>query len=270
MKKPPEKPNRVLADLHTHPVTRDLDKLLESLSWGITGLAVANCNPYVVSYDDVVNLPNVEEIDTGLFAKVSYNGHVGYIVRTQEVMSNYHIDALGCRERIEDYPDARKVVQEIRRQEGVAILNHPYLKVHRSGQFMYADTEETEDFRELCEMVDEIEVHNGQCIWWLRGANEAAKKLVGRYSRFKGVAASDAHSLLSQMKTSGIYIPEEGLSFDALVNHIRSGNFERREQYISLPSFVIGHVIIRTQRSNFLKDIPYYLKAFYRVSFHRT
>jgi hypothetical protein len=53
--------------------------------------------------------------------------------------------------------------------------------------------------------------------------------------------ATDSHHN-RQVKTSGIYIPWKKLSFRAIQEDIRKKNFARKEAYISLASFLRGHI----------------------------
>ncbi|MCD4666180.1 hypothetical protein K8R47_00005, partial [archaeon] len=70
--------------------------------------------------------------------------------------------------------------------------------------------------------------------------NEMAKQLISEYN-FRGTASSDSHNVLNQIRTSGIYVPEENLNIEALKEHIKTGNFEKHEQYIDRFSFLLGH-----------------------------
>jgi len=251
MKKPPKKQGKIIADLHSHPSEENnLDGIINLLSWGLTGLAATNDESCILTYEDVLGLPTSKEIDKGLFAKFSFGGEKGYFVKTQEVMSNHHILAIGCKKYLPDYKDARKTVEEIHKQDGLAILNHPSVVSYSIWPIKYRLINENEEKRvkELCEMVDEIEVFNAQNInlipvfAWMRKANKKAKELASEYN-FKGIAASDAHLILEQVKTSGIYISEDNLSIDSLKDHIKNKNFDRFEQYVSHLSFLRGHFL---------------------------
>ncbi len=251
MKKAPERCGKIIADLHSHPGTENnLDDIMNLLSSGITGLTATNSGLYILNYEDVLlKFSNVKEIDKGLFAELSFRGKKGYFVKTQEVRSNHHILAIGCKEYLEDYKDARKTVEEIHKQGGLAILNHPTIVSYRFWPIKYRliNQDEEKEVRELCGMVDEIEVFNAQninifpVIAFMKRANRKAKKLAAEYG-FKGIAASDAHYRLEQVKIAGIYIPKDKLSIEALKDHIINKNFDRfDEQYVSHLSFFKGH-----------------------------
>jgi len=249
MRRPPYIEGKVLADLHTHPDKEsDLEDILELLSWGVTGLARVNNVDGFLTYDDALKLPKVKEIDKGVFAEISFNGSKGYFVKTQEVMSDYHILAVGCEGNpIQDHRDPRRTVEEIHNRGGLAILNHPYVaRVNSWVRYRLINRYEEEKVRELCEMVDEVEVFNAQCINFFplfsfrflpeilrfNDANTKAKELASGYG-FKGVASSDAHFLLDQVKIAGIYVLEDNLSIEALKYYIRTGNFDRYEKHAS-------------------------------------
>ncbi|MCD4666788.1 hypothetical protein K8R47_03185, partial [archaeon] len=156
----------IIADLHTHPNKgNNLETISSFLSEDITGLTETNLSNRILTYDNAKNLSGFIEIDSGLFGRMEYNGKVGYAVKTQEIMSNHHILSLGLREKLEDYPDARKTVEEIHKRGGIAILNHPF--VVPSGNWLryrLINSKEEQRVKELCEMVDEVEVFNGQNI----------------------------------------------------------------------------------------------------------
>ncbi|MBI4009960.1 MAG: hypothetical protein HY361_02080 [Candidatus Aenigmarchaeota archaeon] len=252
MAKPPEKEGMVLADLHAHPRHESYDKILKMLSWGITGLTETGIYNGV-TYQDVLNYPGVREVDRGILAEVTYRGNKGYVIKSQEVLEGKlgpHILAVGCGINIDGILDPRKVVEEIHKQGGLAIPTHPYVTPTGEWPIKYRIITKQEEriVRELCLMVDELETHNSQNINLfpffldMRQANRMAKKLAEEYG-FKGVATSDTHSRLEQVKISGIYVPEDNISFEALKHYIKNGLFERYEQYVSRLSFLMGHFV---------------------------
>lgn len=251
MEKPKKKDGLIIADLHAHPGrNHPQEELTSMLSWGLTGLTASNYGKIILSYHEAINLQGAKEIDKGLFAEFNHNGKKGYFANIQEVMSDFHILAIGCKETLPDYADARKTVEEIHKQDGIAILNHPLVIPEDSWKrYRLLDENGKKKLKELCTMVDEIEVFNAQCInlipviAWMHWANEDAKKLATAYG-FKGTAASDTHVRLEQVKVSGIYVPEKHLSIEALKHHIKTKNFERLEHYVSRLSFLEGMGIL--------------------------
>src|SRR3989344_4301654 len=123
-----KKEGLVLADLHCHPFSgKNLEETLEMLSSGLIGLAEIEGHPKILNYSQALNLPNVEEIDSELLARIYYDDKVGYILKAQEVQSYYHLLALGLKENILNDTDPRKTVERIHRLGGIAILNHPFV-----------------------------------------------------------------------------------------------------------------------------------------------
>jgi len=252
MKRPPKKEGKILADLHSHIGRNNaLEDITKTLSWGITGLTVWQTpkdNKKVLSYEDALQLPNVREIDLGLFAEITVNGSKGYFAKVQEFESDFHILALGCHKYLPRFKDARKAVEAIHANKGIAVLNHP-CSVYIGGfkKFRLSNDADDRKINELCEMVDEVEVFNAQninptlglIIPNMKKSNEKAK-VIAAAKGFNGFASSDAHYVLKQSKIAGIYIPEENLCIDAIKEHVKTGNFERHEQYVSRLSFIKG------------------------------
>ncbi|MFH1408680.1 MAG: PHP-associated domain-containing protein [Nanoarchaeota archaeon] len=237
-----------LADLHCHPTnTHPKEALLDVFSRGITSLTRIRADSWIYTYDQAKKLPGVEEIDQGLFAKVTYKDAIGYIVHAQEIMSDHHILALGCQEPIKDFKDAREAIDAIHDLGGLAILPHPFITVTGLpfAKYRYINNKELEKVKELCGMVDEVEVFNAHLInlfpviAWMKEANDLAKALVRRLP-FKGIAASDAHTLLEQVGCSGILLNDEIKDLKSLFSAIRRGDFERVEKPISCASFIKG------------------------------
>lgn len=244
----PEINGKILADLHCHPGRKNsTEDLAEMLSQGITGLASFSAAAGYLSYEDAVQLPNVREIDLGLFAEIEYNGKRGYFARAQEINAGFHILALGCYNTIPCFNDARKVIEDIHNKGGIAVINHPYVisTGRKIIKYRLANEAEEKQLDELCEMADEVEAFNAQninllpVVAWMNNSNKKAKELAERHG-FKGIAASDAHRLLSQVKTAGIYLPSENICIDSIKEHIKKGNFERYEKYVSRYSFLKG------------------------------
>lgn len=237
----------ILADLHTHPSGEigDADIVQRILSSGVTGLAAKNRHNNILTYEDVLRrLTGVEELDLGIFAAVHYNGQTGYVVKAQEALcSGFHVLALGCRQRIPDYADAKEAITDAREQGGIAVLAHPFLQTFKYSVFPGVRTDNVALVTELCQMSDAIEVHNAQCVWHMNAANEQAWELSERLG-LVGIAVSDAHSHWGQVQRSGIYVAKEKLtSFKALADIIRAGEFcIKEEAYVSGPSFVGGHL----------------------------
>lgn len=251
MKRTAAPKGKTLADLHTHPSKNySREELLETLSRGIVGLA--DQSNTTMQYKDAVLLHGVKEIEKGLLAKIEYKGKIGYVARTQEIRADHHILAIGCKQSIYETADARRVIEEIHKKGGIAIVAHPGVKTTGSSIIPYRRTRDDEKPRldEICDMADEIESFNANAISLTFGmiipdmnkANDFAKKLAAEHG-LKGIASSDAHYDLEQVLIAGTCLPDENVSTDSIKHNITSGNFERLERYVSRWSFIKGRLL---------------------------
>jgi hypothetical protein len=249
MERAPRVYRKVIADLHAHPaMPSSIDETRDMLSHGLVGLAGSNSNGYVMRYEQALGVPGSIELETGLLGSHIYEGTRGYFMRAQEVLSDHHILAIGLNENIPDYADARRSVHEIQDRGGLAVLVHPFIISKDDPIFRYGLVDDESKVRELADMVDAIESFNGQCInaipikGWLKKANRMAVELC-RDSGKEGIASSDTHKLSEQVFTSGIYLDEDDISVERIMDDIRHGRFVRYQQYVSHLSFVRGHFL---------------------------
>lgn len=262
MQPAPQKEGKILADLHAHLGNRYVhDKVIQMLSSpGLVGLSHINNVLRILIYEKAIHLSGVKEIDKNMLAEINIAGETGYFCRTQEVIAgSAHILALGFEGdyfKKEDYDnDPRKAVEKIHQRNGLAILNHPYVTPNPEARILkyrfINDKEEKVTLYDLCEMVDEIEVFNAQNINPLYGivvpnmkkANILAEDLA--VSNHKGIACSDAHFRLEQVKICGIYLDEKDLCIEKIKEDIKKGNFERygnakEGPYVTRRSFFRG------------------------------
>lgn len=239
MESAPTKEGKVLCDLHTHPPNyKSLEETLEALSSpGLVGLSHVITTKRNLIYEEAIKLcsghSEFKELVPGKLAKIKE----GYFLRTQELEGGIHdILAIGCEgDYLPDFKDGRKAVEEIHKKGGIAILCHPYV-VSGGLMFRLANSKEEEKIKEICEIVDEVEVHNAQtinlipAIAWMKKANRKANQVIENYSHLKGVANSDAHRRLEQLKICGNYINRELIENEGvggLTSAIKSSNFER-------------------------------------------
>lgn len=251
---------KIIADLHAHPANyKDDQSTLEMLSeQGVQGLTFIRYNNKILTYEDVIKkfANYITEIDKNMFAKVIYKDRTGYIVRTQELVgSPHHILAIGFEGGyFPVYKDPRKAIEEIHKRKGLAILNHPFITPNGGAKivrYRFINDDEEKMVNELCEMVDEVEIFNAQCINPTYGlvvpnmkkANLKAEQFALKHN-FKGTVASDAHKIFEQTKVCGIYVDEEKLCMDKLKHDIKHGNFDNNyRHYVSKWSFVKGMFI---------------------------
>lgn len=239
---------QVLVDAHTHPpLTASIDELANTLSNGAVGLAERNWGSNILTYDLALRLlPNVKEIDEGLFATFTYNGNRGYFFKVQEIDSDFHVLAIGVRKRLPDFIRAEDAIEAVHANGGVAILNHPYLALLKGKSRPTILTEDFGDYTErrrinLATRADEVEEFNESAVNALPGfydlseANRRASNLRSRLQakgvNHKGLAVSDAHYVTAPILKAGISVQEEGLNMERLKQLIIDGNFTIHTQY---------------------------------------
>jgi hypothetical protein len=266
MKKAPFKENKIFADLHAHlpkpKNKKQLTAILNELTSGIIGVTKALSDSRVLTYEELLDFKDdnfiIKEIEKDILAEITQKDKIGYAINTQEVLENIskpHILAIGCKDYISDNLPPKKVIKEIKKQNGLSIINHAYITSSRDiFRYRLITSEEEKEIKDLCYLVDEIEVCNGQCIDLAFGfdilflkrlnmkkANILARELIKQYNK-KGIAASDTHFELDQIKTSGIYLPFESSNYilESLAYNLKTGNFESYAQPVSGISFLKG------------------------------
>lgn len=268
MKTPPKKEGKIFADLHCHlarPKTRkQAQTLIEKLSSGLTGITAVEGNPKIATYEQLVQHFQLKEVEKGLLAKVVFNENHGYVLKTQEAAEGEiapHILALAPRNYIpHPFLESEKIIEEIKKQEALAILAHPFtIPTEEFIRYRIRTGEEIKEILDLYDLVDEVEVFNAQNIRALplisdltsfldmTYSNQLAQKSIELHNdhkknKFKGIASSDTHFKPEQIQKSGIYLPQESEAYllDSLLFNIKIGNFERQEQYVSRTSFLAG------------------------------
>ncbi|MFH1065775.1 MAG: PHP-associated domain-containing protein [Nanoarchaeota archaeon] len=247
MNQAPEINGQILADLHCHPSRNySVDEIVKKLSEGITGL-IPSSHGNFLSYEDVLTLPGAKELEKGLFAEIHYGAKTGYVLPCQEINASFHIPAVGCKKMLPSVNDARKAVELIHKESGLAVLNHPYVVStdRRIIRYRLVNDAELKAVEDLCGMVDEIEAFNAQninllpSVAWMKQANGLATALATKHG-FHGIASSDAHRLISQVRTAGIWVPSEYPCIDSLMYSIMEGDFTRHRDYVSIPGFLKG------------------------------
>ncbi|MDO8656041.1 MAG: hypothetical protein Q7K45_02275 [Nanoarchaeota archaeon] len=246
MKPAPSRDAKVLCDFHAHPSKKnsvdDIAKMLGSP--GLVGLAakfIDKSGDDILLYEDAVDMtriktdPSFVEITPGKLAKYKQ----GYFARTQEIKADvFHLLAIGCDgdylRPSKEYASIEEAVGEIHSTKGIAIFNHPYF-VQRGGLLaQFANKEEEARMKKGYGHVDEIEVHNAfyidfPMIAWTKKANVLALQSI-EGTRFKGMASSDCHRELEQVKIAGNYIPYrliDNRGMEGITDSIRKGLFQR-------------------------------------------
>lgn len=253
MHRAPVREGKVLADIHAHPSKYRNDKeTLEMLLYpGIVGLTRYTIESHPLTYEEAVSRYSnlLIEVDKGKLAKFRHAD--SYILRTQEVSSGkFHILAVGFDGGyFPFFGDARKAVDAIHKNNGIAVFNHPYLLPDRSfARYRVGGTEDEDLINEACAMVDEVEAFNAMCINptlgilfpTMKEANKKADNLAKSFG-FKGTVATDTHSSLDQPKVCGIYLEAKDICVEKIKYDIKHGNFDNDyRQYVSRKSFASG------------------------------
>lgn len=250
MKPAPVREGKVLCDFHTHPSKKNkLEEIVSRLgSPGLVGLAakyIDKSGEDILVYEEAVDIarikhdPTFAEITPGKLAKYKQ----GYFARTQEVKADvFHLLAIGWEGdylQHHDYTSIDEAVQDIHSRKGIAVFNHPYF-VSRGGLLVQiANVGEILRMKSGYKLVDEVEVHNAFCInlapavAWARKANAFAQKSIN-HSPFKGMAGSDCHRELLQVKIVGNYIDQmiiDNHGMEGIKQAIKSGQFVRYGTY---------------------------------------
>ncbi len=247
----------VLCDLQAHPANYwDLEDTVDVLlSPGLVGLGHNNATTRNLTYEGVLGDPElrkyVDQITLGQLAMFSDGERYGFFCRAQEVQTRYFdILALGFEGeyfaygREDSHVDVTKAIHD---RGGIAIVVHPFV----IGRMPITDAHRRllYGWMESSEAPDAVEVHNAQLILHLRDSNIEALTLAEHYQK-PGIAASDAHRRIEQVKMCGIGVPE-GVILDrgmpGLVDAVRSGGFVRygdphEGPFVSLYSSVMGQV----------------------------
>lgn len=261
MKKAPPVRGMIPLDHHVHLGDQSIlsvDVLVDTLLGGITGLAAKNTEKRILTYDKSILLPRVTEIDKGLFAQIQRNDEIGYFYRSREVLSDFHIIAVGCETDIPDGSDARRVVECIHSNGRKAILPHPYIKgglVRRASECGILLEDGTNPMvSELAQMTGIVEEHNGQAVDLrpvrknLKLSNQWAIDLISKLGkageRYVSLAGSDTHYLAGQVRTSATYVPNWVNCFEALEASFAPG-LQLHKSYVNKLSLLQGFVVSR-------------------------
>ena len=256
----PQRDGKVLCDIHAHPTHKaSLEEITQGLSSpGLVGLTVKNIDK---SGEDILTYEQASErlgkqctqLDTGRLAKYKD----GYFCRTQELLvGRHHVLALGWQgDYFPNYNTIEQAVTAIHKQQGIAILTHPFALAGGSSMALPQSPQEQEIIRNAYKNVDEVEVHNAFCIdlipnsLAMRKANEAAEQLrETQFPNFKGTYGGDCHRQWNQIKLGGMYVDTSVIErdgMDGLKNALVQGQFERYGSigvgpYVSRFSFLRG------------------------------
>ncbi|MBI2673265.1 hypothetical protein HYX19_03325 [Candidatus Woesearchaeota archaeon] len=200
---------------------------------------------------DIKNHYSIE--NKGLVAIIKKDNLKTEIYHSQEIrtLQGFHIIAEGCEIYIHDSLDASKTIDEIHKQEGIAIIAHPFTVERGPFVFWYPNKEQRRLLEEeLLPKADSVEVFNAMNILHMILSNSKIKYLMKDYiNTIKGIAVTDLHKGLSkqglkQIGKAGILYNEFNTDkltdreiFNKKRTKLRSGNYELVENYIDLATF---------------------------------
>lgn len=266
-------PGKTLCDLHAHlPNYESPEETIAFLQTpGLVGLAHYTGTSRNLTYEQAIRLLQDNQV---LYQELSSGNLLatgqGMVARTQEIVAgDFHVLAVGW-EKEGYFPDEKGksisslevTVKRIHDRGGRAILNHPAV---RSAGWKYrpSEAEEFPEIRQGYALVDEVEVHNAQCIdlvpvvGWMKEANRLALRWLNDHNRehperaMEGWAASDAGRKFDQAKITGNYVDTallQELGIAGLITAIderKSDRFTNPQTgpYVSRGSWIQGRVI---------------------------
>ncbi|MFH1510783.1 MAG: hypothetical protein ABIF10_03760 [Candidatus Woesearchaeota archaeon] len=269
----------LIADLHTHmPAKTSHDELFSAIAGGVVGITAKrtgdSADRKTLTYEDCFNLfinyregnkfvYQVDGVDKNLMARVEKNGEHGFFLKTQEILSKFHVLALfthdiGENNYLPTCTTTQKSIATIRGEGAKAVICHPYVV---SAPFMYRliSHEEFFDLENCCKLAGNIERHNAQCIdlvpyiplvdhlvpdvLRMKRANLAASLLADKY-HVSGLCASDAR-LPSQVRVAGTFVPDNFKSVSSLAD-LLGNNFDDSlhvKGYVDVLSWLQGNLL---------------------------
>lgn len=191
-------------------------------------------------------------------------------IRTTSPIPGYlpHITAEGCLEPIQSGLDARKTIELIHQQCGIAIVEHNATRTHPILQYILTNPTEDAFTRELFDMADATEVFNSYNTLWMIASNVKARRDAQNHNnrakrngkrQVAEIAGTDLHfgtssnlvRLLHKRRIgkAGIWLPDhdlDGLTGRDILELKRysliTGNYERLETYTDPITFFMTMV----------------------------
>lgn len=231
-----------------------------------------------VSFDYLANLNlkpkigKIHEIDKRRSLEIElWDGRTGYFFNVQEIGPNVnmlhrpyyrpHLLVVGCPEKLpSNGVHIAPVLADINKSGSYVQVNHPGTVSMENGfpPYRLINKDEIEKLKGILNYVHEVEIFNAQQINLALGidlpffeklnmkkANRWAKRFVeeNKIPHIKGVKGSDAHELVEQVGTTGIFIPKDGpVCFEWLKSHLidKKDFVQAPDQYVSRWSFIQG------------------------------
>lgn len=209
-----------------------------------------------IKNSDVKNYYSIE--NKGLVSIIRKDNLKTEIYHSQEIrtLEGFHIIAEGCEKDIPNHINASKAIDEIHKQDGIAIIAHPFTVERGPLIFWYLNKEQKKLLEEeLLPKADSVEVFNARNIFHMALSNSKIKYLMKNYSNtIKGIAVTDTHKGaskegLKQIGRAGILYREFNTDkstdreiFNKKRTKLNSGDYELFENYIDPVTFfrIIG------------------------------
>lgn len=286
-------PDKAKIDLHIHPYFEEykmkhLLRVSEKKGINIMGLIKYNDDIFPELHREAKRLPKNKydtRADNGTCIKI-YNKKTKtttYLLKTIEMMTgekngnkSFHIigvgDTKGLQLRKEEpFPRTEKCIETILKNDGIAIIDHPYSNA--SYAFKSITKEKEKELERLCkEFKGDLSLEwNSYCLPYLRfpleiisslacdnltgyHSNRNTEKLAGRLEEYgtRIVADSDVHArnkkLLDGLGSGHIEIFKERMNYSdgknilkSVKNAIKIGEgygYKNVKEYVSLPHFI--------------------------------
>ena len=185
-------------------------------------------------------------------------------MRTQEIFAGkHHVLCFGVEgEDLPNFDSYEDAIKTIHKNNGIAILCHPYLLSSDEEIIGYRQVAKHENgiVSFAYEKADEVETHNSQCLNHIpfavdnRMFNRRALEEADKHFHIKGIAVSDAHREPEQAKTAGIYIEKSVIEsgVEEIKKAVINGDFDSytnpdKGPYVSRASYLQGHVLDRVR-----------------------
>jgi hypothetical protein len=263
---PGRRDGQILADLHNHvSKALSMERLLDISTHGVLGVTRHVKMDGTFTYDELLYTLKQEagrnrnvaitELEPGL-SMVQYDHEheirTGYIVETNEFFADKsHLVSIGGDEP-PLYSD-RKGIQALKDSGAVVILAHPY-EVNRTDKGVMTrfirnpgkHPEIAQGIEAIAEEADAIESFNAQEPHVFK-LNAHAAELATRHGK-PGIHTTDTHPYQLAEFLDGVYVPEEGLSIEALGEAIKRGDFEPAEtRYVPLARLASSYALLGAQ-----------------------
>lgn len=272
------KPGYILDDSHAHyPQPRDKSELEDLVTvmaqrlgrgaittWGmnIDGREEVQS---VLRYKDVVDafskfgnirLDNRGEVSIISVGDESVQLYPSQEIRTISTIEGFepHITAEGCLSPIPNGLDARKTIELIHEQCGIATIEHNATKTHPIFHYTLTNELENAFVKELFEMADATEVFNSYNVLYMALSNALAKREAAKNPIIAKISGSDLHFGTSselakrlhkkRIGKTGIWLPDwdiKGLTGMEILKKkkadLKYRRYERLETYTDALTF---------------------------------